>query len=163
MTTIHHSRPRSHRCQAQFERAFSRDRAQGVRTIEAAERAIASAFGPAYRINNEKLALERAMRAGAADHFVRSEYGFIASMCPSTLDASIAAVERAYRAEIRDHQHRQSFGLPLRSPAREHRLSRARLFLRWYRRFADRSRHPFYWVRDALTTSPAYQVEEAAE
>jgi hypothetical protein len=153
--------PRSQRCRTQFERLFNRDRADGIKAVEAAERAIRASFGHAYRINGEKLALERAMLCGIGNPLVRAEYGFIAEICPSTLDASLSAVELAYRSEIRERKSRQCYGLPLPSPAREDRLQRARLFLRWYRRFADRDRHPFFWLRDALTTSPAYQVEAA--
>jgi hypothetical protein len=153
--------PRSQRCRTQFERLFNRDRANGIKAVEAAERAIRASFGQTYRINDEKLALERAMRGGAADPLVRIEYGFIAEMCPSTLEASVSAVERAYRSEIRERKHRSCYGLPLPSPSREERLHRARLFLRWYRRFGNRDRHPFFWLRDALTTSPAYHVEAA--
>jgi hypothetical protein len=153
--------PRSQRCRTQFTRLFNRDRGNGIQAVEAAERAIRASFGQAYRINGEKLALERAIRSGAADPLVRIEYGFIAEMCPSTLEASVAAVERAYRSEVRERKHRNCYGLPLPSRSREERLKRARLFLRWYRRFADRSRHPFFWLRDALTTSPAYHVEAA--
>jgi hypothetical protein len=57
--------PRSQRCRTQFERLFNRDRANGIKAVEAAERAIRASFGQTYRINDEKLALERAMRGGA--------------------------------------------------------------------------------------------------
>lgn len=152
--------PRSRRNAAHFDRVFIANRIR-LGAIAAAELAITASFGQSYRINTEKLALERAMSNGAGDPFVRSEYGWIAERCPSTLAASIVAVERLYRSEVRERQQRQSYGLPLHSMAREERMGRARLFLRWYRRFADQDRHPFFWLRDAMTTSPAYSVEAA--
>ena len=56
--------PRSERNRAHFDRVFLANRAR-IGAIAAAEQAITASFGQCYRINGQKLALERAMRTGA--------------------------------------------------------------------------------------------------
>lgn len=155
--------PRAQRIQSLAHRAFERHRAAGA--IQAGIAAIEATFGENRRINDRKLAVERAMRRGVGDVETRFHYRFVSLMCTAYLETSICEIERSYRAEIREREQRRRFGLPLPSPVREERLGHARLFLRWYRRFGDRKQHPFFWLVDAMTTSAAYRVHaiEAAE
>lgn len=153
--------PRIIRLQQLGQRAFERHRVAGA--IQAGIAAIEATFGENRRINDRKVAVERAMRRGVNDVETRFHYRFVALMWTAHLDSSICEIERSYRAVIRDRQMRQRSGFPIPSPAREERLGHARLFLRWYRRFGNQERHPFFWLVDAMTTSPAYRVLEAAE
>jgi hypothetical protein len=154
--------PRDKRGRKRFDREFNRLRAAGSKVIEAAEIGIAAAFNDNFqRINDRKLTLERNMRGGVNDRMVRAIFGRIAMACPANLAGAIREIERNYRAEQRDERFRLSHGLPYSRQPTQEVLQRARIFLRWYRRYADQDRYPFFWLHDALTTSPAYRVEAA--
>ncbi|MCA1458043.1 hypothetical protein I6F35_33460 [Bradyrhizobium sp. BRP22] len=149
--------PREDRVQAWAAGAFERGRAGGA--IEAGIAAINAAFGNNRRVNDHKLAVERAIRRGAGDIKNVCDFGSIAMQCPVNVTGALAEIERSYQAEIRDRRRRERSGFPTRNPNHERRLAQARLFLRWYRRFGDDAR--FAGVVDALTTSPVYA--QAAE
>lgn len=152
--------PRTTRIRDLADRAYEAARRSGGSAIEAAVLQIGVSFGRNRVINDRKLAVERAIRAGANAVQTRHRYGSVAMSWSPSVAASLQATVRDYRAAVRDRELREDNGFPTRHPDIEHRLLEAVLFLRWYRRFGDRDAFPL--IVESLTTSP-WLAAEAAE
>lgn len=148
--------PRRTRITALASRIFDREMASGSKVMDAALRQIEVAFGNNMRINDRKLAVENAMCRGAGSIRTRQEYGEIAFAVLPDVDQALAQVNRLYRSALSDLRVRQMSGCRLPHPSVEHRLIEARIFLRWYRRFGDRTRFP--GIVEALTTGAMFAV-----
>lgn len=151
--------PRSQRAKAWGERASAAAYARGARALDAAGAHIDAVFGPSRVWLDHKIEIDRAMARGAWDFDVRVEWQKIALLCPKNLAGAIREIERNYRAEIRHQDHLDQLFAPHANRARQRRLFRAKLFLRWFRRFGDVERFPD--LIDALTTSVHYRMQAA--
>lgn len=165
--------PRKERTVAWAVAASDRARQTGGNSLVAAISASFEGFHDGrYKFNATKLRVETLIRRGAADHWVRSEYEKIAMLAPSLLDGAIAIVEREYRTQL-IKLRRMEREITIWSTSAEivakrldlkiEKLQHARIFLRWYRRYADQEQHPFSKIMRRLSMPLNHIVLEAAE
>lgn len=150
--------------------AAEASRARGGGALDAAMAYIDATFDGVYggrsAINELKLAVERAIRRGADHIDTYGNYRKLVYFLHETisLESAIVEIERNYRFTVTDNKRRVAGGFSLTAnPMRELRLTEVRLFLRWYRRFADRRAHPLSNIIASITGTRDLIAQEAAE
>lgn len=150
--------------------AAEASRARGGGALDAAMAYIDATFDGVYggrsAINELKLAVERAIRRGADHIDTYGNYRKLVYFLHETisLESAIVEIERNYRFTVTDNRRRAAGGFGLTAnPMRELRLAEVRLFLRWYRRFADRRAYPLSDIIASITGTRDLVAQEAAE
>ena len=151
--------------------AAAASRARGGGALDAAMAYIDATFDGVYggrsAINELKLAVERAIRRGADHIDTYGNYRKLVYFLHETisLESAIVEIERNYLFTKLDNKRRSSdaFFAATANPMRELRLAEVRLFLRWYRRFADRRAYPLSDIIASITGTRDLVAHEAAE